>query len=121
LEKINFQNDLVILLSGTLASGKTTFTQKIVEYLNLNDKASSPTFSIQQIYDNKVFHYDIYNKSLQEFISMGFLEDIDNGGIHIIEWATEELKDILIDYGFNVVSIEIKINGDKRIYEVKNV
>jgi tRNA threonylcarbamoyladenosine biosynthesis protein TsaE len=111
---------MIILLEGTLASGKTTFVQNLLKYLDISDNATSPTFSIQQIYNKKVFHYDIYNKSFQDFLSMGFLDDIDNGGLHIIEWATDELKNILIDYGFNIVSIKIEIKDNYRIYEVIN-
>jgi tRNA threonylcarbamoyladenosine biosynthesis protein TsaE len=57
----NFTNG-VIILRGDLAAGKTTFVKKMVKFLGVDDEVTSPTFSIQQCYGDKIFHYDMYNK-----------------------------------------------------------
>ena len=65
----------IIILSGTLGSGKTTLVKEFVRELNVN--ATSPTFSIQNIYDDKIFHYDLYNKGVYLFLSLGNLEELE--------------------------------------------
>lgn len=109
----------VILLRGDLAAGKTTLTKEIVKSLGLDDEVTSPTFSIQQCYGDKVFHYDIYNKGLENFISLGMLEELEKDGLHLVEWGDDELKKILLHAGFDVLEINIKkINNNKREYEI---
>ena len=39
-------NNSVIVLEGDLGAGKTKFTEGILEYFNLADEISSPTFTI---------------------------------------------------------------------------
>jgi len=115
----NFSNG-VILLRGDLAAGKTTLTKHIVKSLGLDDDVTSPTFSLQQCYSQRVFHYDIYNKGLEHFISLGMLEELEKEGLHIIEWGDEELKNLLIGAGFDVLEIDIKkIDADKREYLIR--
>ncbi|RXK14348.1 tRNA (adenosine(37)-N6)-threonylcarbamoyltransferase complex ATPase subunit type 1 TsaE [Halarcobacter mediterraneus] len=109
-------NNCIVILKGDLASGKTTFVKHFVKYLNLEDIVTSPTFSIQSIYSEKVFHYDIYNKSLEEFISLGLLEEFEKEGIHFVEWGDEKLEKLLKSYGFDVFVLEIKKDKDKRQY-----
>ncbi|MEO1928423.1 MAG: tRNA (adenosine(37)-N6)-threonylcarbamoyltransferase complex ATPase subunit type 1 TsaE [Nautiliaceae bacterium] len=106
----------IIILSGTLGSGKTTLVKEFVKSLGVDDKVTSPTFAIQNIYDNKVFHYDLYNKGLNEFLSLGMIEELEKEGYHFIEWG-EELKDILDMYGFEYMIIKISLEGDRRIFE----
>ncbi|MCK4974429.1 MAG: tRNA (adenosine(37)-N6)-threonylcarbamoyltransferase complex ATPase subunit type 1 TsaE, partial [Sulfurimonas sp.] len=70
----------VIILRGDLGAGKTTFVKEMVKYLGLSDEVTSPTFSLQQCYGDKVFHYDMYNHGLEHFISLGMLEELDKDG-----------------------------------------
>ena len=110
-------NGGIILLRGNLASGKTTLVKEFVNFLDLSDEATSPTFLIQNIYSDKVFHYDIYNEGTAKFIESGLLEELERKGYHFIEWADEKLEEIIKSYGFKVLSIEINpISSDKREY-----
>jgi tRNA threonylcarbamoyladenosine biosynthesis protein TsaE len=115
--KISSKN-IVVLLQGTLASGKTTFVKQFVKSLGYKDKVTSPTFSLQSIYGNDIFHYDIYNKTLEQFIALGLLEEFEKDGIHFVEWGDEELKTILKDFGFDVLTIQIDKKNDKREYKI---
>jgi tRNA threonylcarbamoyladenosine biosynthesis protein TsaE len=106
----------IVILSGTLGSGKTTLVKEFVKNLGLDGEVTSPTFAIQNIYDNKVYHYDLYNKGADEFLALGMLEELEKEGFHFIEWG-EGLEDVLQTYGIDYLKIKITIDGDKRIYE----
>ncbi len=110
----------IIILSGTLGSGKTTLVKKFVETLGINEDVTSPTFAIQNVYSDKVFHYDLYNKGADEFLSLGMLEELEREGWHFIEWG-EDLEDILKTYGFEVLKIKINVDEDKRIIECQDL
>lgn len=110
----------VIILRGDLAAGKTTLTKNIVSSLGLDDEVTSPTFSLQQCYSDKVYHYDIYNKGIEHFISLGMLEELEKDGLHLVEWGDDKLRDILTDAGFDILEIDInKIDADKREYIIR--
>lgn len=118
LKNIIGNEDSIIILRGDLASGKTTLVKNYVKSLGLNDLVTSPTFSLQAIYSDKVFHYDVYNKTLQEFISLGMLEEFEKEGIHFIEWGDEKLEEILKDYGYRVILVEIEKKDNRRLYKI---
>ncbi|NQY94090.1 MAG: tRNA (adenosine(37)-N6)-threonylcarbamoyltransferase complex ATPase subunit type 1 TsaE [Campylobacteraceae bacterium] len=109
--------DTVVLLRGDLASGKTTFVKNYVKYIGGDDSVTSPTFSIQTMYSNNIFHYDIYNKTLEDFVALGLLEEFEKKGVHFVEWGEDRLEKILLDYGFEVINIKIEKFNDKRLYE----
>ncbi len=113
-----FNNNCTVILRGDLASGKTTFVKNYVKVLKLDDIVTSPTFSIQSIYSNKIYHYDIYNKTLEEFISLGLLEEFDKEGTHFVEWGDEKLEEILKSYGYNVIILNIEKIENKRQYSI---
>ncbi len=115
--KDTLPNGGVILLKGNLASGKTTLVKEFVKELEISDEATSPTFLIQNIYSDKVYHYDIYNEGVGKFIESGLLEELEKDGYHFIEWADERLEKVVRSYGFETLSLEINpISSDKREY-----
>ena len=115
--KIDGKN-CIILLQGDLASGKTTFVKHYVKSLALEDEVVSPTFSLQRVYGTDIFHYDIYNKTLDEFIALGLLEEFERDGIHFVEWGDDRLATILNNYGFELLTIQIEKKDDKREYKI---
>ena len=114
IEKYN--DNAIVILRGDLASGKTTFVKNYVKSLGIDDLVTSPTFSLQSIYSDEIYHYDMYNKTLEEFISLGLLEEFDKDGIHFVEWGDEKLEELLKSYGFNVILLQIEKCDDKRRY-----
>lgn len=110
--------DIIVLLRGDLASGKTTLVKKFVISCGINDKVTSPTFSLQSVYGNSIYHYDVYNKTLEEFISLGLLEEFDKAGIHFVEWGDSKLEAILKEYGFELLTISIEKKLNKREYTI---
>ena len=118
IECVKNSNKKIIILSGTLGSGKTTFVKEFVKSMGIDDEVSSPTFAIQNIYGN-IYHYDLYNKTVEDFIRLGMLEEFDKEGYHFIEWG-EEIEKFLIQFGFEYLKIEIKLDNNKRIFTCIN-
>ncbi len=108
----------IILLKGDLASGKTTLVKAFVREAGLDEEATSPTFSVMQVYGDAIWHYDIYNEGVAKFIESGLLENLEKTGYHFIEWADEKLKQILEAYGFSFITVEITPAGEKREYRI---
>ena len=115
----NLKDNSIIFLNGDLASGKTTLTSYIVKKKNLSDCATSPTFSLQNSYDDKLFHYDLYRKSYDEFMEMGLFEEFEKNGWHIVEWGGDSLKEFLQSAGYDIISIDITPLENKRKYIIK--
>ncbi|WP_456480265.1 tRNA (adenosine(37)-N6)-threonylcarbamoyltransferase complex ATPase subunit type 1 TsaE [Nautilia sp.] len=109
----------IIILSGTLGSGKTALVKEFVKTLGLKDGVTSPTFAIQNIYGQTVYHYDLYNKGADEFLALGMLEELEKRGYHFIEWG-EGLEDVFNMYGFEYLKIKITLEGEKRIFECQS-
>ena len=114
----NIQNG-VIIKRGDLAAGKTTLVKNIAKKLGYLEDVTSPTFSLQQCYGDKIFHYDIYNHGVEHFISLGMLEELDKEGLHFIEWGDEKLIELLESVGIETMVIDIeKISDKQREYTV---
>ncbi len=81
----------VLAMTGNLASGKTTFTQGLAAWFQVEEYALSPTFTYINEYHGphqKLVHIDAYRlHSGQELIDMGIWEYYESGAIVIIEWA----------------------------------
>jgi len=114
IECIEKSGKNIILLNGTLGSGKTTLVKEFLKYKNIKDNATSPTFSIQNRYED-IYHYDVYQKK-DEFLSLGMIEELEKEGYHFIEWG-EEIEDILKMYGFEYLKINIRLKGNVREIE----
>jgi tRNA threonylcarbamoyladenosine biosynthesis protein TsaE len=113
--------DAIILLEGSLASGKTTFVREFVNYCGIDEEVSSPTYTIQNIYGAKIYHYDIYQKGLDEFLKLGLLDMLGESGYHLIEWGNFELAKLLKMYGFKFWHLKIlDEEKDFRIYVVSD-
>ena len=108
----------IVFLNGNLSAGKTTFVKHLTQILHL-ESATSPTFSLQQIYNNRVFHYDFYRVDFSEITNLGLLDEFEKEGLHLIEWAMDELKALLIEAGFKCFSLNITPCKNGRVYELK--
>lgn len=118
LKSIIDNRDYIIILQGDLASGKTTLVKNYVKSLGFDDLVTSPTFSLQSVYSDFVYHYDVYNKELEEFISLGLLEEFEKEGLHFVEWGDERLKKLVSSYGFDTLTVEINKLENKRRYTI---
>ena len=109
----------VVILEGDLASGKTTLTQAFARHMGEKEPVTSPTFSLQQRYGERLFHYDLYNKGLENFLSLGLLEELEKAGYHLIEWGDETLFAFLHSAGIAAIHIRIDKEEKERTYTMK--
>ncbi len=117
----------VLAMSGNLASGKTTFTQGLTAYYQVEEYALSPTFTYINEYhgtSQEIIHIDAYRLSNgQELIAMGIWDYYDSGAIVIIEWAdivAEAIPEDAIGLSFRTVENndqerEIMINAPREL------
>lgn len=120
----------VILLSGDLGSGKTTFSQFLGKYLGVKRHMTSPTFNIIKSYnaDVKLHHMDCYRLEDSEE-DLGFDEYFNDTDIALVEWPqfiAEFLPEDVISININYESenerlVTIEGTGDSNIRIAEDV
>ena len=83
---------VLVLLTGDLGSGKTTFTKGIVAGLGAaaEDEVTSPTFTLVHEYGKgtRVYHVDLYRiESFHDFETLGLEDLFAQPGMVILEWS----------------------------------
>ena len=101
----------VVLLSGELGAGKTTFTKGIAQALGVKEQITSPTFTIIKEYRGKhlyLYHMDMYRLS-GDLTELGLEEYLGNpDGISVIEWCRTE------DFHARVFDVRLEYHGEGR-------
>lgn len=113
-------NEAIVLLSGDLASGKTSLVKAIAKQKGVKQDINSPTFSIMQSYearDCKIYHYDIYQNGMKAILQNGLFENFFEKALHLVEWGDEILKQRLKLFDLHSIVIKIDFFNDKRKYE----
>jgi tRNA threonylcarbamoyladenosine biosynthesis protein TsaE len=80
----------VVVLTGDLGAGKTTFVQGAARALGVTEPVVSPTFTLARRYrgSRTVHHVDVYRLSrMQEVIDLGVEELFDPDGVTFVEWG----------------------------------
>ncbi|MDQ3680277.1 MAG: tRNA (adenosine(37)-N6)-threonylcarbamoyltransferase complex ATPase subunit type 1 TsaE [Actinomycetota bacterium] len=91
----------VILLSGDLGAGKTTFAQGFARGLGVEDAVVSPTFTLVRDYQGRLplVHCDVYRLDhLQEVLDLGLGEMLDDGAVALVEWGDVAAPALPPDY-----------------------
>lgn len=81
----------IVILTGNLGSGKTTFVKGLAEGLGFNpNKVTSSSFVLCQTYKAKkmnINHLDLYRlKSIEDIIHLGYEEILFGDNLTVIEW-----------------------------------
>src|SRR5947207_5199056 len=80
----------VVVLTGDLGAGKTTFVKGAAGALGVTEPVVSPTFTLVRQYrgTRPVHHVDVYRLNrLQEVIDLGVEELFDPDGVTFVEWG----------------------------------
>lgn len=114
----------IVLLSGELGAGKTTFVQGLAGALGVKDRIISPTFVLVRKHKlriknhesgiKNIYHIDLYRLEGEVDIKSLGLDDIfeDTNGVFLIEWG-EKHENLGADW-----EIEIKAT-DENSREIK--
>lgn len=100
----------VLALIGDLGTGKTALTRYIAKGLGIDERITSPTFTIVKEYTEgrlPLYHFDVYRVSdADELFNIGIEEYFFGSGVCIVEWADmildilpENTKFIYLEYG----------------------
>ena len=92
----------VVLLYGDLGAGKTTLTKGIAKGLGVKKTATSPTFTLMNVYQTnhpvikELVHIDTYRlKNKEELIDIGITDYLgEKDTICVIEWP-DKVEDLL--------------------------
>jgi tRNA threonylcarbamoyladenosine biosynthesis protein TsaE len=80
----------VVILTGELGAGKTSFVQGAARALGVTEPVLSPTFVLVREYrgDVPVYHVDVYRlERIQEVLDLGIEDLLDPAGVAFIEWG----------------------------------
>lgn len=82
----------IVLLSGELGAGKTTFAQGLAHALGVDRPVTSPTFVLVHSYATKrgwdLLHADVWRlHQLQEVVELAVPELVEQGAAAVIEWG----------------------------------
>ena len=102
----------LLLLEGSLGTGKTTFTQGLARGIGITEVISSPTFTLLKEYPGQpvptaqreqaqvtlqyqrqqvgpaLYHFDLYRlDDPEEILDLGFEDYFFGNGVCVVEWA----------------------------------
>lgn len=107
----------VILLSGDLGAGKTTFVKGLAKGLGLDDEVTSPTYAYLNVYGDRLYHYDCYRLSCGEDAeALGLTDYFYGDDICVLEWS-ENIKEVLPDKVIKITINKTAENGREFIIE----
>ena len=109
----------IILLTGDLGAGKTTFTQGVADGLGIHERVISPTFNILKCYFNhtlNLYHIDAYRLE-ENKNDIGLEEFIEGDGVCLIEWP-KYISHLIPE---DIISIRISnLGDDNRLFEFES-
>ncbi|MBI4897204.1 MAG: tRNA (adenosine(37)-N6)-threonylcarbamoyltransferase complex ATPase subunit type 1 TsaE [Actinobacteria bacterium] len=110
----------VVLLTGDLGAGKTTFVRGAAHALGVEGRVTSPTFAIGNVYpagSGDVAHVDLYRLDALDGTDEAVLDDyLDERRVAFVEWPHDELFEL------NALRAAVALThagGDAREIEVR--
>jgi tRNA threonylcarbamoyladenosine biosynthesis protein TsaE len=109
----------VVLLCGSLGSGKTTLARGIAEGLGISDAATvhSPSYTLVNNYRGRVpiYHVDLYRlEGNRDLHSVGLEDFLGEDGVSIVEWGER-----LVSRADAALVVEIEdAGGEERILRI---
>lgn len=114
----------VVVLTGDLGAGKTTFVQALAKILNVDEPVTSPTFTLLKRYETghksfpHLLHMDAYRiESVDELAPLRFDELLNTPQtLFVIEWG-ERIAEALPEHTLWYV-LESNLDGTHTIQSV---
>jgi tRNA threonylcarbamoyladenosine biosynthesis protein TsaE len=115
----------VILLSGDLGAGKTAFVQGLAAALGVQERVTSPTFTLAASYEGRLrlHHLDVYRlENLAEVLDLDLPELLDDRAVICIEWGEVVVPELPRDF----LRIRIQLGhpeeiDDARVLEIEPI
>ena len=115
----------VILLSGDLGAGKTAFVQGLAAALGVQERVTSPTFTLAVSYEGRLrlHHLDVYRlDNLAEVLDLDLPELLDDRAVICIEWGEVVVPELPRDF----LRIRIQLGhpeeiDDARVLEIEPI
>jgi tRNA threonylcarbamoyladenosine biosynthesis protein TsaE len=110
----------VVLLRGSLGTGKTTLTRGIARGLGVSDPSlvNSPSFTLINVYHGRcpIYHVDLYRlDGERDLYSIGLDDFLGCEGVTIIEWSERLPSEFP-----NATVVEIEDRGEEqRVLHIK--
>jgi len=107
----------VVLLSGLLGAGKTTFVKGVARALGVSGRVTSPTFTMVRQHDahndrgiSLVHHADVYRvQSLGEVLDLDLGELVEEDAVALVEWG-----DLAASvFGRDVLTLDFTTDADE--------
>jgi len=113
----------ILLISGELGAGKTTFIRYLLRAFGVKKRISSPTFILWQTYqaDKKFLnHLDLYRlDSVEPLLKMGLFEKMHKKDhLFLVEWGERMIKYLNKKHLPFSHLIIIRLGKRKRIFDL---
>ena len=111
----------IIVLTGELGAGKTTFTKGLGKGLDIHQMIKSPTYTIVREYEGRLplYHMDVYRIG-DDPDSIDLDEYLFGNGVTVIEWGNLLAQDlpsayleILFDYQDDAREVTLVAHGHR--------
>ena len=113
----------VVAFTGDLGAGKTAFISGMARGLGIEERVTSPTFTIVNEYEGgrlPLFHFDMYRLgSADELFDIGWEDYLVRGGVCAVEWR-ENVAEAIED---DAVRVDIARGEDEnsRVIHIEGV
>ena len=113
----------VVAFTGDLGAGKTAFVSGMARGLGIEERVTSPTFTIVNEYEGgrlPLFHFDMYRlEGADELFHIGWEDYLARGGVCAVEWSENVAE--AIEPGAVRVDIRRGEGDDDRIVTIEGV
>ena len=117
------QGGAVVAFTGDLGAGKTAFVSGMADGLGIEERVTSPTFTIVNEYEGgrlPLFHFDMYRLgSADELFHIGWEDYLARNGVCAVEWS--ENVDEALDGDTIRVDISRGEDDNTRIITIEGV
>jgi tRNA threonylcarbamoyladenosine biosynthesis protein TsaE len=82
------QSGDVVCLHGVLGAGKTTLVRGVARGKGYQQRVTSPTFNLMNIYQGRdtIYHFDFYRLGCGDLSDLGLEDYLEKDGLCLIEW-----------------------------------